>query len=106
MHHLLITCTLAKYTWDTIGPALKTTLTPETIIYGIPGSNVENYITSLTCFILYKYWLICNSKQKKRTLYEYRFFLRSELRVKLHIYICMKNYLIANKICAIISLID
>jgi len=106
MYHLILTCTLAKYTWKVIGPAFIKPLTPANIIYGVDFNVYENYAVSFAAFVLYKYWLFCHAKGKNRSLQTYKLFLRNELRFKLDIYAYMKNVCISDKLSSMISLIE
>ena len=74
IYHLLFECEFNKVIWAITSSVLGCNLTITEIIIGCQG-KLENFIISLICYNIYKFWLICKNEERNRTWKDIRVFL-------------------------------
>jgi len=105
INHMLITCKLAKYSWELVSAALNIDMTIENIILGIDQNAHNNFIISIICFILYKYWLLSHKEGRNRNITGLKIFLDNEIKMKIILYKYMGKNTLVNNLTNILSFI-
>ena len=67
--HLLFECRFVKNLWEAVSSALGWTIEKRNILYGSEKVNfiLDNIIITITCFLIYKQWLVCSLENKNRS---------------------------------------
>ena len=103
VNHLLITCKLARYSWQLLSKTFNIDRTVKELVLGVNQSDNSNFVISVISFILYKYWIVSHSKAVICNLASYKAFFTKELETRIILYKYMKRTELVHKLYRILD---